>query len=175
MSDFEDQLSEFANQLHNICRKASDWNTAEKLVETFSTEIEKFEKTIKTQEFYGPDHEEEEKAKLEKIKEKAEKAEKTLKRIEERAEDDLALKRFVDYRINNKPETTKNPKEEVKEDQLKANTKKYKANKLSKLSKREQKLVGEIYEVIRTILPPDLEKVLIYKIEEKFGLSRSCE
>jgi hypothetical protein len=175
LSDFEDQLNELANKLQSICRKASEWNTAEKSVDTFSVEIKKFEETIETQEFYGPEHEEEEKAKLEKIKEKAEKAEKTLKRIEERAEDDVTLKRFVEYRINNKAVTIKQPKEECKREQGTGINKKYKANKLSKLSKREQKLVGEIYEVIRTILPPDLEKVLIYKIEEKFGLSKSCE
>ena len=55
------------------------------------------------------------------------------------------------------------------------NKRKYKSNKLSKLSKRDQKLIGEIYEVITTILPPDLSNVLIYKIEEKFGGKTNCK
>lgn len=173
LSDFENKLQGLTDKLHDICRKASNWNSAEKTVENCTKEVEKFEQTLKTQEFYSPDHEEEEKEKLEKIKQNAEKAEKQLKRIEEYAEDNDALKRFVDYRQNNKPETKqksndKNPKKQER----KSNGKKYKANKLSKLSKKEQKLVGEIYEVIRTILPPDLQKVLIYKIEEKFGLNK---
>ena len=171
LSEFECEIEGLTNKLHTICRKASDWNIAEKKVETCVNEIEKFEETLKTQEFYSPEHEEEEKAKLDKIKENAEKAEKRLKRIEEYAEDDDALRRFVDYRQNNKPETKKKPKEQER----KNNGKKYKSNKLSKLSKQEQKLVGEIYEVIRMILPPDLQKVLIYKIEEKFGLSKPSE
>ena len=53
--------------------------------------------------------------------------------------------------------------------------KKYKANKLSQLSKKEQKLVGEIYEVIRNVLPPDVVNILIYKIEERFGLNGASE
>ena len=67
-------------------------------------EIEKFEKTLKTQDFYSPEHEEEEIAKLDKIKENAEKASKKLQRIEELAEDNDSLKRFVEYRLNNKIE-----------------------------------------------------------------------
>ncbi|MBM9514783.1 ATP-binding protein [Desulfogranum marinum] len=175
LSEFEDQLQKFANKLHGLCRKASDWNTAEKSVASCSTEVEKFEKTFESQEFYSPQHEEEEKEKLEKAKEKAEKAEKKLHRLREQAEDDVSLKRFVDYRTNTqttKPEATVEPKPEDKEPK---NGKKYKANKLSKLSKKEQKLVGEIYEIIRTVLSPDLQNNLIYKIEERFGPANNGE
>jgi molecular chaperone HtpG len=176
LSDFESKLQGLTDKLHDICRKASNWNSAEKTVQNCIKEEEKFEETLKTQEFYSPEHEEEEKEKLEKIKENAEKAEKQLKKIEEYAEENEALKRFVDYRQNNKPETKhKDDEQSPKKQERKSNGKKYKANKLSKLSKREQKLVGEIYEVIRTILPPDLQKVLIYKIEEKFGLNKTSE
>jgi molecular chaperone HtpG len=176
LSEFEDQVQALTSKLHSICRKASEWNTAEKFVEVCAAEIESYEKTVKSEEFYSPEHEEEEKAKLLKLREDAEKAEKKLKRLEELTEEDEVLKRFVDYRLNNKPNNTRKLKENCDSDpQPKNGNKKYKANKLSRLNKREQRLVGEIYEVIRTILPPDLQKVLIYKIEEKFGLSRSCE
>ena len=173
LGNFEVQLQQLANKLQGFCRKASEWNTAEKSVVSCSDEINKFEETLKTQEFYSPEHEEEEKAKLDKIKENAEKAVKKLQRLEELAEDDDSLKRFVDYRINNR-----NGKQEKKKDVAEAQLqekcgKKYKAHRLSQLNKREQKLVGDIYEVIRTILPPDLQKVLIYKIEEKFGLTKN--
>jgi len=177
LSELENSLRILTNKLHTICRKASDWNIAEKKVENYIIEIEKFEKTIKKQEFYGPEHEEEEKVKLDKLKENAEKSEKKLKKIEEYAEADEALRRFVEYRQNNKPITKPKLKEKggKKREEQNNKRKKYKANKLSRLSKKEQKLVGEIYEVIRTILPPDLQKVLIYKIEEKFGLLKSDE
>lgn len=174
LSDFEDQLQHLANKLQGICRKASEWNIAEKSVESCTDEIGKFQKTMETQEFYSREHEEEEKAKLDKIKENAVKAEKKLERLEELAEEDEALKRFVDYRIRNRIDKPALPKKDEPTDNEKEKcSKKYKANKLSKLSKKEQKLVGDIYEVIRTILPPDLQKVLIYKIEEKFGLTKN--
>jgi len=176
LGEFENELQKLTDKLHSICRKASDWNIAEKKVEAYATEIEKFEQTLKMQEFYSPEHEEEEKEKLDKIKENAEKAKKQLKKIEQYAEDNDALRRFVDYRQNNKPKPIQNPNEKGEKKQTpKHNEKKYKSNKLSKLNRKEQKLVGEIYEVIRTILPPDLQKVLIYKIEEKFGISKISE
>ena len=174
LSEFEDQLHNLTDKLHHMCRKASEWNTAEKTIETCRAQIEKFEKTLKTQEFYSLEHEEEEKIKLDDLKTKTKKAENQLKKIEEKAEDDETLKRFVDHRVKSRPDITEN-KKECGDLAKKKTSKKYKANKLSQLSKKEQKLVGEIYEVIRTILPPDLEKVLIYKIEEKFGLTKSRE
>jgi hypothetical protein len=174
LNEFEEKLEEFANKLQGICRKASDWNTAEKSVKSCATEIEKFEKTIETQEFYSPEHEEEEKAKLDKIKENAEKAAKKLERLEKISENDDSLKRFIDYRISKRPEEDDKPVAGTSPDPEKPKcSKKYRANKLSQLNKREQKLVGDIYEVIRTILPPDLQKVLIYKIEERFGLNKN--
>lgn len=173
LSDFESKIHELTDKLHDICRKASNWNSAEKTVENCAKEVAKFEETLKSQEFYSSEHEEEEKEKLKKLRENAEKAEKQLKRIESYAEENDALKRFVDFRQNNKPEIKLEPKEQNdKKNKQKNDGKKYKANKLSKLTKKEQKLVGAIYEVIRTILPPDLQKVLIYKIEEKFGLNQ---
>lgn len=44
----------------------------------------------------------------------------------------------------------------------------WQTDKLSKLSKKERKLVAEIYEVVRNVLTPDLAKNLIMKIEDKF-------
>jgi molecular chaperone HtpG len=176
LSEFENELKKLTNKLHTICRKASDWNIAEKKVKTCVNEVEKFKETLKKQEFYSPEHEAEEKAKLDKLKENAKIAESKLKKIEDYAEDDDALRRFVEYRQDNAPETKQKWKDEGGKEQEQSNKgKKYKSNKLSKLNKKEQKLVGEIYEVIRTILPPDLQKVLIYKIEEKFGLLKSDE
>ncbi len=175
LSEFEEQLKVFADKLQSICRKASDWNTAEKSVESYATEIEKFEKTFETQGFFSPEHEEEEKAKLDKVKENAEKAAKKLERIEQQSENDETLKRFVEYRINKRPETEKTTTNPTPETATNKCGKKYRANKLSQLSKKEQRLVGEIYEVIRTILPPDLQKVLIYKIEERFGLNKNSD
>lgn len=176
LGEFESELKKLTDKLHSICRKASEWNTAENKVETCSNEIKKYEQSLMSQGFYSPEHEEEEKEKLNKVKENAEKAEKQLKRIEQYAEGDDALMRFVDYRKSKKSKAIQNSDETKGEKKKpKQKDKKYKSNKLSSLSRKEQKLVGEIYEVIRNILPPDLQKVLIYKIEEKFGVSKTSE
>jgi len=172
LNDFENALHGLTDKLHDICRKASNWNSAEKTVEECTKKVEKFHETLETQEFYSPEHEAEEKEKLKKIQENAELAKKKLKRIEEHAEENDALRRFVEYRQSNTPEIREPQKLYSKDQEQKKNGKKYKANKLSQLSKKEQKLIGEIYEIIRTVLSPDLQKVLIYKIEEKFGLNK---
>jgi len=174
LSEFENELQKLTDMLSNICRKASDWNREEKKVEEYDNEINIFEKTLKKQDFLSPEHEEEEKLKLEDLKKKAEDAKKALKKIENYAQDNNDLKRFIDYRQNNKPEKKEETTEKIEsEKELKNKGKKYKANKLSRLNKKEQKLIGEIYEIIRTVLSPDLQKVLIYKIEEKFGIENS--
>lgn len=175
LSEFEEALQGLTSKLQNICRKASEWNSAEKKVENYVDQIDKFEETLKTQEFYSPDHEKEEKDRLDKIRENAKKARERLKRIQEHSEENEALARFVKFRSNNNK--TKELPIETNESspEQKNNRKKYRSNNLSRLDKKQQRLVGEIYEVIRTILPPDLQNVLIYKIEERFGVTKSNE
>jgi len=175
LNEFESELKKLTNTLQTFCRKASDWNGAEKIIEESVNKVEKFEKMQKAQDFFSSEHEIEENEKLEKINEKVKKAENRLEKIKQNAKEDDTLNRFVNYRQNNKPEIMQKPKKQREKKEIKNKGKKYKANKLSKLSKKEQKLVGEIYEIIRTVLTPDLQEVLIYKIQEKFGLSKTSE
>jgi len=175
--EFEAQLQSLTGELHKLCRIASDYNTNEKKAEGCLQEIQSFKKKLELNEFLSPEHEKNERQKLEDCKIKYKKAEEKIQKIEERAsaENDDVIQRYVDFKQNSR---TDNKVEDIDLDCSDINDKackKYKANKLSQLSKKEQKLVGDIYEVIRTVLTPDLVNVLIYKIEERFGLSNSCE
>ena len=46
---------------------------------------------------------------------------------------------------------------------------KYKSQNLSQYSKKEQKLIGKIYGIIRAILPHDMADVVINKIQEELS------
>jgi molecular chaperone HtpG len=218
LSEFEAELDELTNKLHKLCRKASDWNRFEKQVSAYAIGKEKYNDLLKTTGFYGPNHEKEEKSKLDLLEEAAKQAEKELGRIKRYAEDHEALKRFIEYRrgdntsmsgqnheeegksiINAGSEQAQNsPRNVVKNDnpvksggkscesksnqkggkqvvKSKKNGEGYIAGKLTKLTKKEQKLVGEILEISRIILPPDLQQNLFAKIEERFRLTKSHE
>lgn len=177
LTEFENCLYFFANDLQKLCRVASEYNTNQKKVEECVKEFHAIKKKAEESEFLSPEHEETERQRLEELKLKCKKAEEKLQKIEGRTGDDSddLIQNYVEFKTKNRtdaPAGTDNIScEEINE----KSNKKYKANKLSQLSKKEQKLVGEIYEVIRNVLPPDVVNILIYKIEERFGLNNDCE
>lgn len=165
---FEQQMKSVAGKLSKLCHDASNLNSAANKIESFSNQLNEFKRKQSDNEFISSNHEEEEKQKLDKIEKEAVEAENKIKKIEERAEENEPLKKLVDRRkkgLENKKNQDK-PENELKNSKKK---KKYKSHKLSALNRKEQKLIGEVYEVIRTILTPDLAENLILKIEEKFS------
>ncbi|XCN73920.1 MAG: ATP-binding protein [Candidatus Electrothrix aestuarii] len=228
LSEFEAELDELTNKLHKLCRKASDWNRFEKQVSAYAIGKEKYNDLLKTTGFYGPNHEKEEKSKLDLLEEAAKQAQKELERIKKYAEDDEDLKRFIEYRLGEKivpshenrekekrnsleiageqlqkhpknvekdtkasepvkcspgqvnysePDANKQEKKEQAHKKIpsKKNGRKYITSGLTKLTKKEQKIVGEILEISRIILPPDLQQNLFAKIEERFKLTKFHE
>lgn len=172
---FEGQMHNFAIKLSKLCKTVSDLNSATNKIDDYVKKKNEFLDKEQNEEFVSPTHEKKEKNKLEKAEEKAEEGKKDFSKIEKKAEEDEALKKIIRHR---KKELEKKDAEDNFSEPVsngKNNKRKYKSNKLSKLSKRDQKLIGEIYEVITTILPPDLSNVLIYKIEEKFGGKTNCK
>lgn len=169
LSEFENKMFDQATKLSKLCRTVSNLNSATGKIETFSKQKTEFERKMAQDEFISSNHIEDEKNKLEEVEQQACKAEEQFNKIVEQAEEDEALSRVIKHR---KEELEKKAiicdPAEICENTVKKKTK-YKSHKLSKLNKKEQKLVGEIYEVIRTILSPDMANNLIYKIEEKFG------
>ncbi len=170
---FESQMYNFTQKLSKLCKDVSDLNSATNKIDDFVKKKNEYITKEENQEFVSPVHEEKEKNKLEKAEEKAEEGKRDFTKIEKKAEEDEALKKIIRHRKKDLEKIGKNEKT-IDESNINKNKKQYKSNKLSKLTKKEQKLIGEIYEVITTILPPDLSNVLIYKIEEKFGGKKNC-
>ena len=177
LTEFEISLESFANELQKLCRIASEYNTNQKKVEECVQEIHAIKKKAEEGEFLSPEHEETERQRLEDIKLKCKKAEEKLQKIEERTGDDgdELIQNYVGFKTKSRTEAPAGTVNISCEEINDKSNKKYKANKLSQLSKKEQKLVGEIYEVIRNVLPPDVVNILIYKIEERFGLNGASE
>jgi hypothetical protein len=176
LTEFENCLESLASDLQKLCRVASEYNTNQKKVEECVQEFHAIKKKAEDCEFLSPEHEETERQRLEELKSKCKKAEERIQKIEERTGDnsDELIQNYVEFKTKTRTEgagETVNISCAELDDK---STKKYKANKLSQLSRKEQKLIGEIYEVIRNVLPPDVVNILIYKIEERFGLN-ACE
>ena len=177
--DLETGLKKFAKILQKLCRAASDINSAERKIDECVSKIEDFKKKSAGNEFLSPEHEETARKNLEDVKDQILKNEEKLKKMEDKFTNDFdeAVQQFVDNRINNRQKADCSSLEIDcgENDKETKPAKKYKSNKLSKLTRKEQKLVGDIYEVLRNVLTPDLVDVVIYKIEERFGLNNSSE
>jgi len=101
-------------------------------------------------------------ADLEKQEERANKASKRLESLYEKAEKDEIKQKIFSvleekYKIDEKEDDiAKN-----------LNSRKYKTQYLSKLNRKEQKLVSLIYTIIKEVIPSDMANDLINKIQEK--------
>ena len=178
--DLENGFYKLTNTLQKLCRVASDINSSESKYENFIAKIQEFKEKSDTNDFLSPEHEQESERNIEEIKEKLIKNEEKIAKLDEKFSNDSdeVIRNFVGKRLGDR----KSPNVSVitsendgKNEKRKGHEKRYKSNRLSKLTKKEQKLVGDIYEVLRNVLTPDLVKVVIYKIEERFGLSNSSE
>lgn len=165
---FEQHMKAEARKLSNLCREASNLNSAVKKIESYSKQENDFLKKQNDQEFVSSSHEKDEKNKLEKCEKVAKHAKATIKKIEKRAAENEVLQKLVEQHKKSldKTESSQSP-EPIQSKGRKDN--KYKSQKLSRLNKKEQKFVGEIFDVIRLVLTPDLAQNLILKIEERFG------
>lgn len=166
LNQFENEFALFVNtELHKLTRDTSDIHSSVKVLESHKELQEQFQEKVDKHGFVSKTEFNEFKEKLDKSKEKASKAIRTLDKIEEKAKCntvlDKILKRSVDDDKRSIPTSDS-------DDSLNGKVKvKWQTEKLSKLSKKDQKLVSEIYEVIRTVLPPDLAQNVINKINDK--------
>lgn len=162
LKEFEYELKRFFNNdLVWITRTASSINAAQKTIDRHLELEEEFEEKTKVG-FVSPKEHDELQKKIERSKEDAEKARKELVKIQKKAEDNPVVEK-----IFKKVVKEEKPKE-AKQNNTPNGKPAWQTDKLSKLSRKERKLVSEIYEIVRNVLPPDLAKNLITKIEEKY-------
>lgn len=172
LSVFEGKMRELSIKLSRLCHDASKINSSFSKIETLAREKQSFNEKQNKGEFLSPSHEKDASAKIEQLEDDADNSRDQLKKIERKAVEDSALDRILEQR-RKKSQFKINETENVSGTEDKSSngkkSKKYKSQQLSQLNRKEQKLVGDIYEIIRTILSPDLANNLIFKIEEKFG------
>jgi len=162
LKTFENGLKDVFNQnLYRLTHAASTINAAMKKISRRDELESEFENKSNNGFVSKKEHDELQK-KIEKSKEDADKAVKDLIKIKGKAQANPALEKIYekvvgkDPSLQKKTETNGNGKPT------------WQTDKLSKLCKKERKLVSEIYEVVRNVLTPDLAQNLIMKIEEKF-------
>jgi molecular chaperone HtpG len=165
--NFESQIRHFSNEvLHKITYDSANIHTAQKKIESYETLKNEYEDKAKNGGFVNKSELNEYKTKIDKQKDDAEKALKTIDRFRERASTNEILNKILNKTIGTESDDNSKkiapPKIETKTAKIK-----WKTDSLSKLSRKEQKLVSEIFEVVRTILTPDLAQNLIDKITEK--------
>ncbi len=162
LKNFETEVKAFIdNDLHRLTHAASTINAAKKKLDNLD-ELKQEYKEKTASGFVSSKEYDEYQKKIEKGNEEALKAVKELDKIKEKAQANSALEKIFSRVVGNKPNNIKT----IEKTDIDKPT--WQTDKLSKLTKKERKLVSEIYEVIRIVLTPDLATNLITKIEEKF-------
>jgi molecular chaperone HtpG len=170
ISEFEKKLKFFTSKLSRLCHDVSEINSSISKIKSYQINNDIFIKKQKDYEFVSANHANEENEKNQKLLTDANSAQNKLEKISNKAATNTPLqkildKRKSDYCVNEKTQPNVNTNNEENN-----KTKiKFKSQKFSQLNRKEQKFIGEIFDIIISVLAPDLAQNLILKIEEKFG------
>ena len=158
-NDLEDLFSDKLSKLIRFASKVKSSSTTIKKLESFVNEYE--EKN--NQGFSGKEEKNKYDEEYEELKEKAVKAEDNLKKEEDRLEESSSKKKIFDF-------ITSELKSEVKQISNKELNKKttYLTDSLSKLDRKERKLLSKVFTIIDQVLPKDIASNLKEKIKEEF-------
>lgn len=164
---FENALKTFFHTvIHRLCYTASDVNSAVKTINMYNDTVEQFEK--KQEEGFVDKAERELFIEnLEKRKSEALKAEKKLETIKTKSAESDALTPITKIiervaTLNSLSLTNRIEVEDIDKKTV------FRTDKLSRLNKQERKFLGNIFTVIRNVLPKETAELLILKIEEEY-------
>jgi len=165
-SDFENKLKSFFHTtIHKLCYTASDVNSAVKAINTYNELAEQFEKK-KEEGFVDKIEQRTFIENLEKKKEEAVKAQSKLEIIKTKSSETDTLTpitKIIERATSNHTLTVKNGVEtEVETKPV------FRTDKLSRLNKEQRKFLGDVFIVIRNVLPKETAELLIQKIEEEY-------
>lgn len=156
--------SVFYNQLHKLYNNASEMNSALKKIE----EHNDFQKQIENKEKLGFTNKEEHQEyqdKLAKKKTEAQKAEAKLQKFAETAKtvDNIPINKLLEKVTSNKP-----LKVNITTEPVISTKPKFRTDSLSKLSKEQRKFLGDVFGIIKNVLPHEIAENLMRKIEEEY-------
>ena len=164
--EFENKLKSFFHTtIHKLCYTASDVNSAVKAINSYNEIVEQFEKK-KEEGFVDKTEQKILLENLEKKKEEAVKAQNKLETIKTKSAETDALTpitKIIERATSNHTLTVKDDIE------IEIDTKPiFRTDKLSRLNKEQRKFLGNIFSVIRNVLPKETAELLIQKIEEEY-------
>lgn len=173
--ELEKQVTAFTSKLEKLCRNSSQISSNIKKVADHSKEERDFKQKEKGAKFIDAEEKKQAETQLNKKKEEAEDAEEKIQSLLEKDEIEhrdvlvkLAEKRREDLTIRQaEDEQTQQPDNGT----TSKKGKRYRTSHLTGLRKREQKLVSDIYRVIKQTLPADVAENLIVKIQEELKLN----
>lgn len=162
--EFENKLrSFFHTTIHKLCYTASDVNSAVKAINSYNEIVEQFEKK-KEEGFIDKSEHKAFLENIEKKKELALKAKSKLESIQEKSSNTpTPITKIIERATSNHTLTVR---EGVDPNSTEKPT--LRADKLSKLNREQRKFLGNIYRVIRNVLPKETAELLIQKIEEDY-------
>jgi len=174
--ELESEFRKFASALSRLCRGASQVSAGVKKIEAFGETSREFEQKSRQGTFVGPEEREQAERKLKDREEKAVEAEDEIQRAVEGAGEEsreilekLAerQRKSVEERLGGTADDS--PSSDAPE--TKKRRPQYLTSHLSGLDRKERKLVGKVYKVIKQVLPAEVAENLIAKIQEELKLS----
>lgn len=163
---FEDKLKNlFKNDLYKLYHFASSIRSKQKRIDRLTTFKSEYQQKIDTG-FTNKDEAEVYKEKFTDLKDQAEKATQELNKIKQDVTDTKSPQsKILNRTCNGEDVTTRtNPQEIYENDKLK-----YLTDNLSKLTKKDRKLISRVYSVIDKVLPKEIAENLKLKINEELS------
>lgn len=162
--EFECKLKSFFHTtIYKLCYTASDVNSAVKAINNYNEIVEQFEKK-KEEGFVDKNEKKVLLETLERRKEEAKRAKSKLEVIKAKSIDDLAPISKIIERVTSTNSLNVNEVIDTDVDIKPI----FRTDKLSKLNKEERKFLGNIFSIIRNVLPKETAELLIQKIEEEY-------
>ena len=179
--EFEHKLRDlFFNRMYTIYHRANQVKKAYQAIQTFNQAEQEYRQKQETG-FVNDEEKEELEAKIEEQKKAVARATKTLETRDKKEEDDDVLttvygaikKTYCPAEPESKTDSTTQSPSNTSETDTEPNPYKSKAKyitkNLSQYSRKEQKLIGKIYGIIKAILPRDTADLIINKIQEELS------
>jgi len=157
----------FYERLKKIYHYANDYKKAQQKIQELANEVTKYNEKINEGTFVNSDDKQKAKERIDKLTKDAEKAERVIKNRNEKEKEDKVLTRVYKEIQQKYPAENKEVKPVEASSEKDTKNKNYITQALSGYSKKEQKLVSEIYQIIKAVLPHDTAELLITKIQEE--------
>lgn len=161
-SELKEKLKPTCLKIKKLANQTSDGLSAQRDIDNFAEEQKKYDEKQK-QGFVNKEEQQKLIFELNFKKEKAEKGQKTIQKLKQQAEQDgdASLTKVLNMVVK--------PEQYVQEELPEIDDKPvYRADKLSKLSKEQRKLVSRIFDIIKRTLDNERAELVIQKIEEEF-------